>query len=63
VKQIRQEYIHLDELVFRKERARVLNKLLNNGNIYRNGDFKKRYETKAVQNIQRELLSLLENVK
>jgi len=57
-RQIRQEYAWLPAAQYRKARTRVLQDFLDRGSIYHTGDFVRRYEVQARQNLTRVLTQL-----
>lgn len=57
-RQIREEYSWVPEDRFRAGRTSILKEGLLSGPIYRRGDFRKRYEKAARQNLERSLAAL-----
>ncbi len=55
--QIRKEYSHVEGLLYKKERIKILEKFLERKNIYYTAAMQENLEAKARENIQREILS------
>jgi predicted metal-dependent HD superfamily phosphohydrolase len=53
--QIRREYAHIPEPMFRSGRASVLRTFLTRPAIYATAEFRERFEAQARKNIQREV--------
>lgn len=58
IRQIRKEYAVFPDFMYRKGRKKVLQSFLNKNRIYKTGAFYARFEQKARENIQNELISL-----
>ena len=58
VQQIRQEYIHVSEPMFREGRAAVLRHLLALSALYKSQIFRQRFDSIARENMTRELAEL-----
>ena len=56
--QVRREYAHIPDRLFRMGRTKILNQFLARTSIYSTGHFKERFETRARENIARSLARL-----
>lgn len=54
-KSIKKEYSNISKLTFKVKRGEILHKMLKQDSIYKTGFFKSKYETKARQNIFKEI--------
>jgi len=55
---IRKEYIHVPDDLFRQGRTAILIKLSEKGDIYKTTEFKTLYEDQAILNMKREIAKL-----
>ena len=55
---IRKEYIHVPDDLFRQGRTAILIKLSEKGDIYKTTEFKTLYEDQAILNMKREFAKL-----
>lgn len=62
-KDIRKEYIHMNDELYRIARTKVLQSLLNSPSLYASEEFRMQYEEQARKNMMREICDLEQQVQ